>query len=502
MKQESDTSFQGPMLWITALVLTAGNFVAILDSTIANVSVAHIAGALGASNSQGTWVITSYAVAEAITVPLTGWLTRRFGTVRVFRYALIAFGIGSAMCGLAHSLGFLIFSRVLQGFAGGPLMPLSLTLLLRIFPKNKAATANGLWATTTLVAPVVGPILGGWLCDEYTWPWIFYINVPIAIICGLILTMVFRHQKEEQQKHPIDKIGLLLLVIWVSALQIMMDEGKDKDWFASNYIITLAIIAAIGFAAFMIWEITQKKDPIVNLSVFRHRGFSASVLTLSLAFAAFFGINVLTPLWLQTNMAYTATWAGLATAWTGVSALIIAPFVGALSARVDGRKLVFFGVLWMGAVTFIRSFLNTDVDFWTISIPLLVMGFGLPFFMIPISAQAMMSVEPHEMDSAAGLMNFLRTLSGAFATSLVNTVWENQTHYKHEQLSVLIDSSGTYFRSLTESGIDTEVARGIIDQITTSQSVMLATNDIMLYSSVAFAIAAFAIWLGPSTRKH
>ncbi len=502
MKQESNTEFRGPMLWIAALILTAGNFVAVLDSTIANVSVAHIAGDLGASNSQGTWVITSYAVAEAITVPLTGWLTRRFGTVRVFRYALIAFGICSALCGLAHSLGFLIFARVLQGLAGGPLMPLSLTLLLRIFPKNKAGTANGLWATTTLVAPVIGPILGGWLCDEYSWPWIFYINVPIAIICGFVLYLLFIHHKEEAQKHPIDRIGLLLLIIWVGALQIMMDEGKDKDWFASNYIITLAIIAAVGFAAFMIWELTQDKDPIVDLSVFRHRGFSSSVLTLSLAFGAFFGINVLTPLWLQTNMAYTATWAGLATAWTGVSALLISPLATTLSTRIDGRKLVFFGVLWMGAVTFVRSFLNTDVDYWTISIPLLVMGLGMPFFMIPISGQAMMSVNPEEMDSAAGLMNFLRTLSGAFATSLVNTTWENQTNYKHEQLSVLIDSSGTYFRNLTESGIDTEVAQGIIDQITTSQSVMLATNDIMLYSSVAFAIAAFAIWLGPSTKKR
>lgn len=502
MKQESHITIQGPMLLLTALVLTAGNFVAVLDTTIANVSVAHIAGALGASNSQGTWVITSYAVAEAITVPLTGWLAKRFGTIRVFRYALVAFGICSALCGLAHSLGFLIGARVLQGFAGGPLMPLSLTLLLRIFPKEKAAMANGLWATTTLMAPVLGPLLGGWICDEYSWPWIFYINVPIAIVCGFALYIIFGHHKEETQKHPIDKVGLLLMIIWVSALQIMMDEGKDKDWFASSYIITLAIIAAIGFAAFMIWELTQKKDPIVDLTVFRHRGFSASVLTLSLGFGTYFGINVLTPLWLQTNMEYTSTWSGRTTAWTGLSALLISFLVTILSTRIDGRKLVFCGVLWMGLVTFFRSFLNTDVDYWTIVLPLLIMGLGTPFFMIPISAQAMTSVNPDEMESAAGLMNFLRTIAGAFATSLVNTVWENQTNYKHEQLSVLLDPNGTYFRELINSGMDTEVARGIIDQLTTSQSVMLATNDIMLYSSVAFAIAAFAIWLGPNTRKR
>ncbi len=501
MNKESNTALRGPMLFIAALVLTAGNFIAVLDTTIANVSVAHIAGALGASNSQGTWVITSYAVAEAITVPLTGWLAKRFGTTRVFSYAMVSFGICSALCGLSNSLGFLIFARVLQGLSGGPLLPLSLTLLLRAFPKDKMALANGMWSITILVAPVVGPILGGWLCDEYYWPWIFFINVPITAICGSILFIMFRNQKEDLEKRPIDKVGLFLLITWVGALQLMLDEGKDKDWFASNYIVTLAIVAVIGFAAFMIWEITQH-DPVVDLTIFRHRGFSASVLTLSLVFGAFFGINVLTPLWLQTNMAYTATWAGLATSWSAVAALTVVPIAASLSMKIDGRRLIFCGAIWMGLITFIRSFLNTDTDFWTIAIPLLVMGFGMPFFFVPITAQAMTSVEPREMDSASGLMNFLRTLSGAFATSIVNTVWENQTNYKHEQLSVLIDSSGTYFRKLTESGLDTEVARGIIDQLTTNQSIMLATNDVMLYCSIVFVIAAFAIWLGPNTVKR
>ncbi|MBS1169797.1 MAG: emrB [Burkholderiaceae bacterium] len=491
---------QGGMLWFAALILAAANFIAVLDMTIANVSVASIAGNLGATNSQGTWVITSYAVAEAITVPLTGWLAGRFGAVRVFVTAMGMFGLCSALCGFADSLGFLVAARVLQGLAGGPMMPLSQTLLLRIFPKEKATAANGLWAMTTLVAPVVGPVLGGWLCDNYSWPWIFYINVPIALVCGWIAWQMLKRYEQELDHSPIDKVGLALLIIWVAALQLMLDEGKDLDWFSSPIIIWLAIIAVVGFAAFLIWELTEK-HPVVDLRVFRHRGFSASVLTISLAFGAFFGANVLTPLWLQTNMGYTATWSGKTTAWSGVAAVMVAPLAAFLSSKIDPRKLVFCGVLWIGMVTFGRSILTSDVNYWWIAAPILLMGFGLPFFFVPSTGLALASVDEPEMASAAGLMNFLRTLSGAFATSLVNTVWEDKTNYNHAELSGLVDSAGVHSHAMTEAGMTPEMARGVIDQITTSQSVMLATNEIMIYVSIALVIAAFAIWLAPKPQR-
>ncbi|MGN0918735.1 MAG: DHA2 family efflux MFS transporter permease subunit [Oxalobacter sp.] len=499
-KEEARWVLDGHALIVTALVLATGNFVAILDTSIANVSVAHIAGGLGASNSQGTWVITSYAVAEAIMVPLTGWLAKRFGAVKIFCFSLAGFGFFSAMCGLANSMGMLIVARVLQGLSGGPLMPLSLTLMLRIFGSKRAHTANGLWATTTLIAPVAGPILGGWLCDEYSWPWIFLINVPFAFLSAIALFFLFRTHQEKTDHSRIDRIGLLLLIVWVAALQIMLDEGKDHDWFESNYIVTLGIIAAIGFAAFMIWELTEP-NPVVDLKVFRHSGYWTSVLSLTLAFGAFFSINVITPLWLQTCMDYTSTWAGLATAVMGVAALTTAPLSAKLTGTKDCRKLIFCGILWMAMVTYLRSFMDTDVDIWIVSAPLFCMGFGLPFMMVPISVQAMMSVQPEEMDSAAGLMNFCRTLSGAVATSIVNTIWENQTNYKHEQLSYLLDSYGEYFNGLIRSGIDPEVARGIINQITTGQSIMLSTNTVTQFCAAALAIAAFSIWFGPDTNK-
>jgi len=495
-----DAPLTGGMLWAAAVVLAAANFIAVLDTTIANVSVPNIAGGLGATTSQGTWVITSYAVAEAITVPLTGWLESRFGAVRVFVIAMALFGAFSALCGVSHSLGMLVFARVCQGLAGGPLMPLSQTLLLRIFPKEKAAAAIGLWSMTTLVAPVLGPILGGYLCDEHSWPWIFYINLPIAFGCAFLAWNMLKRYEQPLLKNPIDKIGLVLLIVWVGSLQIMLDEGKNLDWFSSHEIVALAIVAVIGFAAFIIWEM-HDEHPVVDLRVFRHRGFSASVLTISLAFAAFFGANVLTPQWLQSYMGYTATSAGMATAWTGVFAVFVAPIAATLSHRVDARKLVFGGVVWLGIITLYRTIATTDMDYWSVSLPLMLMGLGLPFFFIPLTGLALASVEPREMASAAGLMNFLRTLSGAFATSLITTVWDDQITRNHAELVGLADSD-QHVRSLLEStGMAADAVLQSVDRLVTSQSVMLATNQIMAAVGIAFVFAASAIWLAPKPQR-
>jgi DHA2 family multidrug resistance protein len=495
-----DAPLTGGMLWAAAIILATANFIAVLDMTIANVSVPNISGALGATTSQGTWVITSYAVAEAITVPLTGWLAARFGAVRVFVVAMALFGAFSALCGVSTSLGMLVFARICQGFAGGPLMPLSQTLLLRIFPKEKAAAAIGLWSMTTLVAPVLGPILGGYLCDEYTWPWIFYINVPIAAGCAFIAWNMLKRYELPLVRNPIDSIGLLLLVVWVGALQLMLDEGKELDWFASPEIIALTLVAAIGFAAFLIWEL-HEEHPVVDLRVFRHRGFSVSVLTISLAFAAFFGANVLTPQWLQTYMGYTATAAGMATAWTGVFAVFVAPVAAILSSKVDPRRLVFGGVMWLGLVTLMRTVATTDMGYWDVSYPLMLMGLGLPFFFIPLTGLALASVDEQETASAAGLMNFLRTLSGAVATSLITTVWDEQITRNHAELVGLSDGDQSVRTLLESSGMAADAVLQSIDRLINSQAVMLATNQIMAVVGIAFVVAASAIWLAPKPTR-
>lgn len=498
---DRDAPLSGGMLWFAALILASANFIAVLDMTIANVSVPNIAGSLGASTSQGTWVITSYAVAEAITVPLTGWLAARFGAVRVFVTAMGLFGLFSALCGLSTSLGMLVFARICQGLAGGPLMPLSQTLLLRIFPAEKAPAAIGLWSMTTLVAPVLGPILGGYLCDEYSWPWIFYINLPIALGCAFIGWRLLQRYEAPLIRNPIDRIGLVLLVVWVGALQLMLDEGKNLDWFASGQIIGLAVVALIGFVAFLIWEL-HDPHPIVDLRVFRHRGFSVSVLTISLAFAAFFAINVLTPLWLQSFMGYTSSLAGQATAWTGVFAVLVAPLAAGLSAKVDPRRLVFGGVVLMGLVTLWRTGATTDMDYWSISIPLMVMGLGLPFFFIPLTGLAMGSVEESEMANAAGLMNFLRTLSGAFATSLVTTVWDDDITRQHAELVGVADADHSVQTFLESTGMSPDAVLQNLDGLITGQSVMLATNQIFWLVGIAFLVAASVIWLAPKPTRQ
>lgn len=349
----------GTKLLLATLVLALANFMVVVDTTIANVSITHITGSLAVSSSQGTWVITSYAVAEAICVPLTGWLAGRFGTVKMFVTSLIGFTVFSILCGFSNSLEMLIVCRIGQGLFGGPLMPLSQTLLMRINPPEKHAQAMGLWAMTTVVGPVVGPILGGWISDNMSWHWIFFINLPIGILCVWSALKLLKPAETKTEHEKIDAVGLSLLIIFVGSLQLMLDLGHERDWFSSPFVCSLAVIALIGFIVFVIWELTEDK-PIVNLKVFRHIGYAVAVLALAFGFGAFFGSIVLIPQWLQTNMGYTATWAGYLTATMGFGSIMMSPVVAKLSSKVDPRALASFGFILLGGVTLMRAFWSKD----------------------------------------------------------------------------------------------------------------------------------------------
>lgn len=495
-------ALQGAMMWVAAVVLAMANFLAVLDMTIANVTVPNIAGALGVSSSQGTWVITTYAVAEAISVLLSGWLAARFGAVRVFALVVLVFGVFSLLCGLSTSLGMVLAMRLFQGLAGGPLLSLSLTLLMRIFPKDKSMQAMGLYAMTTLVAPVLGPVLGGWICDNWSWPWVFYINVPLALVFSTIVWVLLQRYEEPLIKNPVDKVGFLLMVIWVGALQLMLDEGKDLDWFSSNYICTLAIISVIGFFAFLIWELTEE-HPIVDVRVFRHRGFSSCMFVLSLAFGSFFGLNVLTPQWLQYNMNYTAVWAGLVAACGGALQIVCSPIAANLANRFDPRWLIFFGCFWLGGDTLWRSVATSDMDFWRICLPLFFMGVGMPMYYVPIMGLAMGSVEEKETASASGLMNFVRTLAGAIATSLVTTAWQDKSYIAHDQLASIVDPTGELAAQIAKAPeMAGQVGREMLNHMVTNQSLLLATNDLMIVLAIVFFVAAFSIALAPKATRH
>lgn len=501
MQSETSAPAMGKgTLILACLVLAFTNFMVVLDTTIANVSVAHIAGGLGISSSEGTWVITSYAVAEAICVPLTGWLARRFGTVRVFALGMAGFGVFSLLCGMAWSLGSLVAFRIGQGLCGGPLMPISQTLLLSIFPKEKHAQATGIWAMTTIVAPILGPILGGTISDNWGWHWIFFINIPIAIICATGAVVLLRKAETKVEKAPIDTVGLMLLVLWVGALQLMLDLGREHDWFGDNFIVSLAAVAAIGFSFFVAWEWFEK-DPAVNLKVFRYRGFTVSVIALVFAYGTFFASLVVIPQWLQGALGYTATWAGYATAFNGVAAVMMAPVVAKLSEKVDPRLLVSFGVLWLGATSLIRVFWWTsDADFWTLALPQLIQGAGMPFFFVPLTSLALGAVEESEVASAAGVMNFLRTMSGAVATAIATTVWYDGAQATRAELSGVLNRAQQTMQSLQMHGYSVEQSRQVVSNLVDGQATALATGSIFTTAAIVFAAAASIVWLAPRPK--
>jgi DHA2 family multidrug resistance protein len=487
----------GGQLVLGTIALSLATFMNVLDSSIANVSIPAIAGDLGVSPTQGTWVITSFAVANAISVPLTGWLTQRFGQVRLFTASILLFVISSWLCGLAPNIGVLIAFRVLQGFVAGPMIPLSQTLLLASYPAAKAGTAMAMWAMTVLVAPVAGPLLGGWITDNIAWPWIFYINIPVGLFAAALTWSIYHKRDPGPRRVPLDIVGLGLLVLFVGAMQIMIDKGKELDWFNSTQIIVLAVTAVVAFLFFLAWELTDR-HPVVDLRLFAGRNFTVGTAALSVAYGLFFGNVVLLPLWLQQFMGYTATWAGLATAPVGILAIILSPWVGKNVSRIDPRKLATVAFLGFGLVLWMRSNFNTQADFNTILIPTVLQGAAMAFFFIPLQAIVFSGLTPDRMPSAAGLSNFVRITAGAIGTSLFTTLWENRATLHHAQLTEAITTTNSAatqtLGQMAASGFSHEQAMANVNRMIDQQAYTMAVTDVFYMSSMLFFALVVVVW--------
>lgn len=489
---------QGSDRLLGTLALSMATFMNVLDSSIANVSIPAIAGNLGVSPAQGTWVITSFSIANAIAVPLTGWLTQRFGAVRLFIGSVLLFVTSSWLCGLAISLEMLVAARVLQGLMAGPMMPLSQILLMASFPRHQVGKALAFWGMTTLVAPVVGPLLGGWITDNFSWPWIFYINVPVGVLVSLVTWRLYRERDTPIHKLPIDRVGLALLVLWVGSLQLMLDMGKELDWFASPLISGLALAALVGLALFVVWELTDA-HPVVDLRLFGRRNFGFGVLTTALGYGLFFSNVVMLPLWLQQWMGYTATNAGMVLAPVGLLAILLSPLVGKKVSVWDPRVMASVAYLIFAYVLWLRADFTTQTDYVHIMLPTLLQGAGTALFFIPLTTISLSGLDPRRLPAAAGLSNFMRITAGAMGTSITTTLWESRAAMHHAHLVEGLQQGNSalaeMLRTLGQFGMGEAAALAHVNRLIDQQAYTRAADDIFLGSSLVFVLLISMIWL-------
>ena len=490
MPQSHFKPLQGGALAMLTLVLSLATFMLVLDSTIANVAIPTIAGDLGASSSQGTWVITSFGVANAISIPITGWLAKRFGEVRLFLIATLLFVLASWLCGIANSLEMLIVFRVLQGAVAGPIIPLSQSLLLNNYPPEKRGMALAFWSMTIVVAPICGPILGGWISDNIHWGWIFFINVPIGLAVVLISWKILEGRESRISHQPVNTVGLILLALGVGALQLMLDQGRELDWFNSTEIVVLTIIAAVGLIALIIWELTDD-NPVVDVSLFKSRNFTVGCVSTSLAFLVYSGTVVLIPLLLQQVYNYTATWAGLAAAPVGLLPILLAPIIGKFGNKIDMRILITVSFMvyaltfYWRAVTF-----EPEMTFMDVALPQFVQGLAVACFFMPLTTITLSGLPPEKMASASSLFNFLRTLAGSIGTSLTTFIWYNREAVHHTQLTEVINPynpiSQQFFQTMGSFGLSEEQTASYIARQITAQGFIIGANEIFLVSAITF----------------
>ncbi|MBR7779350.1 DHA2 family efflux MFS transporter permease subunit [Undibacterium rugosum] len=494
----SHPPLQGSQLAMGTLALSLAVFMNVLDSSIANVSIPAISGNLGVSPQQGTWVITSFAVANAISVPLTGWLTMQFGQVKLFMASVLLFVLSSWLCGMAPNIEILIAARILQGAVAGPMIPLSQALLLGSYPSAKSSMALALWGMTTLVAPIMGPLLGGWISDNYSWPWIFYINIPVGLFTAWATWSIYAKRESVTRAIPIDKVGLALLVVWVGALQLMLDKGKELDWFNSGEIILLTVIAVVGLIYFIVWENGQD-HPVVDLSLFKGRNFSAGVLAISVGYGLFFGSLVIMPLWLQTQLGYTATEAGKVMAPVGVFAIILSPIIGKILPKVDARRIASLAFLGFALVFFMRARFNTEVDTVSLLIPTLIQGAAMSMFFIPLTSIILSGQAAEKIPAASGLSNFVRIMCGGMGASIMTTIWDDRGTLHHARLTEATGYASPAFvqnmQTMQQAGMPDQAAYAVLDRSISVQASTMAATDIFYMAAIIFLVLIGFVWL-------
>ena len=424
--------------WLVAFTVMLAVFMEVLDTSVANVALPHIAGNLSAGVDESTWVLTSYLVSNAIVLPLTGWFSTMFGRKRFYMTCVVIFTISSMLCGLAPSLGWLVFFRILQGAGGGALQPISQAILLESFPKEKQGMAMAMFGVGVVMAPIIGPTLGGWLTDSYSWRWIFLINIPVGVI-SLILTFFlifdppFLVRKKFKAGISIDFIGLGLLSVGLGFLQVVLDKGQREDWFESHFIVACATVSVIGLVAALVWELTRK-DPIVDFRLLKNRNFFLATLTMFMLGFVMYGSTALLPIFLQTLLGYTAMLSGLVLSPGGIIVVIMLPIVGKLLTRFDARWLVIFGVAVVAASLFHMATFNLEIDFRTAMMARIYQSAGMAFLFVPINVMAFYFIPREKFNNATGIINLARNIGGSFGIANVVTLLARRTQFHQGML--------------------------------------------------------------------
>ncbi|MEJ2366208.1 MAG: DHA2 family efflux MFS transporter permease subunit [Deltaproteobacteria bacterium] len=414
--------------WIVAMTVMVPTFIEVMDISVVNVSLPHIQGSLNAGLDEVTWVLTSYLVSNAIIIPITGWLSSVFGRKRYLLFSISLFTVSSLVCGSAPSLKVLIIARIFQGLGGGGLQPLSQAILFETFPVAEHGLAMAVFGMGVVMAPILGPVVGGWITDTLTWRWVFYINLPVGLL-AIVLALIFIYDPAyiRQKIFSIDTKGILLLTVGIGALQIVLDKGQRDDWFNSRFILYMSILAGVALVLFVIVEFTTE-HPVVNLRAFRVRSFTAGNIIIFTGFGCMFSSFVLLPLYAQKLMGYTAFWAGLVLFPGGVASFIIMPVVGILLRKgVNPRYPLALGLGIMAYAIWLMSDFNLEADFVAVAMPRLIQGFGLGLFFVPVTTATFMDIPKEETGNASGIFNLLRNLGGSFGVALSSTMLAQQT---------------------------------------------------------------------------
>ncbi len=436
--------------WIIALVVTLATFMEVLDTSIANVALPHVAGSLSAGQDESTWILTSYLVSNAIVLPLSGWLSSILGRKRFYMGCVVVFTLSSFLCGLAPNLGMLIVFRILQGAGGGGLQPSSQAILVDTFPPAKRGMAFAVYGIAVVVAPAIGPTLGGWLTDDFSWRWIFFINIPVGIL-SLVLTQrliqdppYFRRRKLSETR--IDYIGLGLVALGLGTLQVVLDKGQREDWFESHFIVGLSVVSAVSLIFVVFWEWYQK-DPIVDLHLFRQRSFATSNFLMFMLGFVLLGSTLLLPLFMQTMLGYTAERSGLALMPGGFAIMLMMPIVGFMLSRYSPRWMLLFGLPMLSFSLFHMTTFDLSVDFHAMIMARVYQAVGLSCLFMPINIAAYASLPREKNNAASGLMNLARNIGGSFGISFVTTGLSRRAQFHQTRLVEKLNAANPQFQS-------------------------------------------------------